>query len=390
MATMADSSTTRVRRDRRGIRVLLAAPSLAIYGGQAIMAARLIEQFKAEPILDVAFQPHNPRLPLPVGWLQRIKYVRTVVTTLAYVVALLCRAWRYDVIHVFSASYYSYLLSAVPALAVGRLFGKKTILNYRSGEAEDHLEHWRSAAATMRWASRIIVPSGYLVQVFARHGLAAHAIFNTVAVDRFRFRQRQPLRPNFLSARLLEPIYNVGCAIRAFAIIQRQYPDARLTVAGEGSERRMLEDLVGSLDLKNVSFIGRVDHERMPQLLDEADIYLNANELDNMPSSLIECMASGVAVVTTDAGGIPFIVTHEATGLMVARNDPEAMARAAMRLLEEPGLASAIASRARIECQKYQWPVVREDWVSLYRELTHREARGLVIDGVAVVPRDLP
>ncbi len=346
--------------------VLIAAPSLDIYGGQALMAARLIERLGQEPGVRVAFQPHNPRLPRGLGWLQRIKYVRTLATTLAYLLMLVGRAWRYDIIHVFSASYYSYLLAAVPALLVGKLYGKPTVLNYRSGEAADHLTRWPSAARTMRWADRIVVPSGYLVEVFAGFGLPAEAIFNTIDIDRFRFRQRRPLRPMFLCARLLEPLYNVACALRAFALIQQRYPQAQLTVAADGSERGKLERLARELGLQHTRFIGKVDYKHMPGLLDAADIYLNANDLDNMPSSLIECMAAGLPVVSTNAGGIPYIITHEQTGLLVACNDHQAMALSAIRLLEDQEMAAAIARRARLACEKYQWPVVKNDWLSLY------------------------
>jgi L-malate glycosyltransferase len=366
---MASETNTKSTNAVRRIRVLIAAPSLDIYGGQALMAARLIERLGEEPALEVGFQAHNPRLPRGFGWLQQIKYVRTIATTLAYLLMLIGRAWRYDIIHVFSASYYSYLFSAVPAMLVGKLYGKKTILNYRSGEAADHLTTWRTAAQTMRWADRIVVPSGYLVDVFARFGLRAEAIFNTIALDRFGFRERRPLRPLFLSARLLEPLYNVACTLRAFALIQQRYPDAQLTIAADGSERGKLERLARELDLHHTRFIGKVDYPRMPELLDAADIYLNANDLDNMPSSLIECMAAGLPVVSTNAGGIPYIITHEQTGLLVACNDHEAMARSAIRLLEDQPLASAMANRARSECEKYQWQAVRSEWLRLYQQL---------------------
>jgi glycosyltransferase involved in cell wall biosynthesis len=379
----SDANNQSARAGQR-IRVLIAAPSLDIYGGQALMAARLVERLREEPTLEVAFQPHNPRLPRGFGWLQQIKGVRTLATTLAYLAMLIGRAWRYDIIHVFSASYYSYLLSAVPALLVGKLYGKKTILNYRSGEAEDHLTNWRTAAPTMRWADRIIVPSGYLVDVFARFGLPAEAIFNTIALDRFCFRERRPLRPWFVSARLLEPLYNVACALRAFAIIQQRYAAAQLIVAADGSERGKLERLAHELNLRHTRFIGKVDYKHMPDLLDAADIYLNANDLDNMPSSLIECMAAGVAVVSTNAGGIPYLISHEQTGLLVACNDHEAMAGSAIRLLEDQELASAIARRARRACESYRWSAVGSEWLSLYRTLVDPQTTGRVADRVSV------
>ena len=134
---------TRDKNDR--LRILIVAPSLDILGGQSRQAIRLMDGLRREPNLEIGFDPHNPRLPGVLRSLQAIKYVRTVVTTFYYILLLLWRAPRYDIIHIFSASYYSYSLSAVPALLITRLFRKKSILNYRSGEAEDHLEIGRAS-----------------------------------------------------------------------------------------------------------------------------------------------------------------------------------------------------------------------------------------------------
>ena len=304
------------------LRVLIYAPSLDILGGQSRQAVRLMDGLKHEPDLEVGFLPHNPRLPGILRKLQSIKYVRTVLTTVYCVMLLLWRVRKYDIIHTFSASYYSYCLSVIPALFISRLYGKKSILNYRSGEAEDHLENWRTAVPTIRWADEIVVPSGYLVDVFARYGLRARAIHNIVELDRFTFRERHPLRPVFLTSRLLEPLYNVPCVLRAFAIIQQHYPDAKLTIAADGYLRGELEALARDLKLRNAEFIGFVPFDKMPALYDAADIYLSATSIDNMPSSLTESMASGLNVVTTDGGGsIPYIMTNEVTGLIVNRDD---------------------------------------------------------------------
>src|SRR5262249_1067808 len=179
-------------------------------GGQAVQASRLIKGFRKSDVLQVGFLPHNPRLPGPLRNLQSIKYVRTLVTTLLYFISLLARVWRYDVVHIFSASYYSYLLSAAPAILITRLYHKKSILNYRSGEAEDHISRWRrTAAPIMRLADLIAVPSGYLVEVFGRSGLCARAVSNVVDTELFGYREREPLSPVFLSNRNLEPLYNV-------------------------------------------------------------------------------------------------------------------------------------------------------------------------------------
>jgi glycosyltransferase involved in cell wall biosynthesis len=341
---------------------------------------------QAEPSLKVDLLPHNPKLPDPFSVLQKIKYVRTLITTLLYLTMLLLRVGKYDVIHVFSASYYSYLFSAAPAILIAKLYGKKCILNYRSGEAEDHLQNWKlTAIPIIRLVDAIVVPSGYLVDVFDHFGLKARAIHNIVELDRFSFRERQTLRPVFLVSRLLEPLYNVACVLRAFAIIQKRLPDASLTVAADGWLRPNLEDLARELELRNTKFIGFVKFDDMPALYNATEIYLTATDIDNMPSSITECMASGVPVVTTDAGGIPYIVTHEETCLMVPRNDHKAMAAAAMRLLDDNDLAIAITRKARESSRKFTWPVVREQWVTLYRELAenrlkHEDQNGKKVD----------
>jgi glycosyltransferase involved in cell wall biosynthesis len=358
------------RDAKNRLRVLIVAPSLDILGGQSRQAVRLMEGLKREQELDVSFLPHNPRLPGVLRKLQSIKYVRTVVTTLYYIALLLARVRRYDIIHIFCASYYSYSLSAIPALAISRLYGKKSILNYRSGEAEDHLETWRTAVPTIKWATEVVVPSGYLVDVFARYGLHARAINNIVELDRFTYRERRPLRPVFLTSRLLEPLYNVPCVLRAFAIIQERYPDARLTIAADGFLRRDLEALARELELRNTEFIGFVKFDHMPALYDDADIYLSATSIDNMPSSLTESMASGLNVVTTDGGGaIPYIMTNEVTGLIVNRDDHQAMAAGAIRLLNDNEFALKLVRNAHESTKKFTWPYIRDQWLNLYREL---------------------
>ena len=363
---------------KKRLRVLIAAPSLDILGGQSRQAVRLREGLSREQDLEVGFVPHNPRLPGVLRSLQSIKYVRTFVTTLYYILLLLWRVRQYDIIHIFSASYYSYSFSVIPALFIARLYGKKSILNYRSGEAEDHLENWKTAVPTIRWADEIVVPSGYLVDVFARHGLRARAIHNIVELDRFSFRERQPLRPIFLTSRLLEPLYNVPCVLRAFGIIQHRYPEATLTVAADGYLRADLEALARELKLRNCEFIGFVPFEKMPALYDAADIYLSATSIDNMPSSLTESMASGLNVVTTDGGGaIPYIMTNEESGLIVDRDDHEALAAAAIRLLENNDFALKLVRNAHEASRKFTWPYIRNEWLKVYRELANEKGLSL-------------
>jgi glycosyltransferase involved in cell wall biosynthesis len=358
--------------------VLVVAASRGILGGQAVQAERLIEGLREEPSLEVGFLPINPRWPGLLGRMQRVKYVRTVLTMLLYLASLVARVRRYDVIHVFSASYFSFVLAPTPAILVARLYGKRVLLNYHSGEAADHLARWRrTALPTLRLADSIVVPSGYLVEVFARFGLRARAVFNHVEPGEGSARERVPLRPVFLANRNFEPHYGVDTVLRAFALIQERHPDASLTVAGDGGQRAALERLARELGLRNVEFTGQVAPERMRGLYDAADIYLNGSTVDNMPLSILEAYAAGLAVVTTDAGGIPYIVRDGETGLLAPAGDHAALAARALALLDDAGLAARVIAGARAEVGRYSWASVRDEWLKVYRELAPNARRAV-------------
>ena len=355
------------------VRVLIVAASLDILGGQAVQAERLIRHLQNEPSLEVSFLPINPRLPGILRKLQSIKYVRTLTTSILYWLNLLRHVRKYDVIHIFSASYLSFLIAPTPAILVSKLYGKKILLNYHSGEAEDHLRRWRrSTIPILNLVDKVVVPSEYLVKVFSTFGIDACAIFNIIDLDKFKFRERAPLRPVFLSNRNLEAHYGVDCVLRAFALIQQQLPEAVLMVVGDGSQREALETLKSELDLKHTFFTGRVEHEEIYRQYSASEIFLNASRIDNQPLSILEAFACGLPVVTTDAGGIPDIVTNEETGFVVRVGDCEALADRALQLLTRQNPASSMIERARAECGRYTWEAVCPQWLWLYHALAKR------------------
>src|SRR6185295_15752894 len=110
------------RKGKGPLRVLIVGPSLDILGGQAVQAARLLNHLNREPELEVSFLPINPRLPGVLRKLQSIKYLRTLVTSLVYVAKLLIEVRRNDIIHIFSASYLSFVLAPTPAILIAKFY----------------------------------------------------------------------------------------------------------------------------------------------------------------------------------------------------------------------------------------------------------------------------
>lgn len=358
----------------RKLRVALVAPSLHILGGQAVQADELLRAWQRDPDVEAWLVPINPTY---TGWLgkpSRVRYIRTILTQLKYWPLLNRELRRADVVHVFSASYFSFLLAPLPAVMVARLLGKPVLVNYRSGQAPDHLGRSSLARFVLSNTSANVVPSKYLVDVFERLGLRALVVHNIVDTTRFKFRRRDPLRPKLLSARNLEPLYNIECTLRAFRIVQDQYPDATLTVVGEGTEGHQLRKLAHTLDLR-VEFAGKVAHDEIAPYFDRADIYLQTPNIDNMPVSVLEAFASGLPVVSTNAGGVPYIVDDGVQGLLAPVGDHAAIARQVLRILEEPGLSDRLTTAALRGCALYSWSTVRDQWMSVYLDAI-RHGRG--------------
>jgi glycosyltransferase involved in cell wall biosynthesis len=351
---------------RRRMKVAIVAPSLRYVGGQAVQADLLMRLWKNDPDAEVTFIAVDPALPWPLAWAERVPGVRTIFREPIYFWHL----WRglkdIDVAHIFSAAYWSFLLAPAPAWFFAKLRGSRTIVNYRSGEARDHLQRFRSGKFVLSRADRIVVPSGYLVDVFREFRLRAEVVPNLVDLSQFRYRERKPLRPHLVCTRGFHEYYCVDKVVEAFADVQKEYPEARLDLVGGGPLEGDVRRLVAERKIGGVSFTGVASRQQIGKCYDDADIFINASWLDNMPVSVIEAFGAGTPVVTTAPESMPYLVEHERTGLLSPVGDEKALAANVIRLLREPDLAVKLAGNAYQESRKYTWAVVREQWVKAY------------------------
>ena len=351
------------------IRVAIVAPSLRILGGQAVQAQRLLDHWARDRDVESWLVPVNPVPAAPFDRLLGVTYARTLATQLWYWPLLMRQLRRADVVHVFSASYSSFLLAPLPAVLVAKALRKPVVLNYRSGEAPDHLQKSAIARRILKRVDRNVVPSRFLQDVFASFDIPSSVIANTIDLSQFSYRVRDPLRPRLLSTRNFEPLYNVACTLRAFARIQARVPDASLTLVGDGSCARSLQRLAGELRLHHVRFVGRVAPSEMAAHYAAADIYVQTPSIDNMPGSVIEAFASGLPVVATGVGGVPAILTHGVHGLLAGDDDDEVVARHVIALLDQPDYARQLAAAAYATCRTYEWRALRAQWLDAYRSV---------------------
>ena len=349
-------------------RVLLVAPVPPPYGGMALQAALLQKLLRGDGV-SADLLGHNRPFSGKLRFLGSVPILRTLART-----GIFClRFWRQvrnnDVVHVLAASRLHFFLVVCPAILMGRLRGKQVILNYRAGNADEFLKRYRwFAKPFFQMADITTTPSKFLAQVIQeRIGVPVSIVPNIVNFSLFRYRERRQFLPKILVTRHLEEDYDVESVLRAFRQVQKNYPGASLWIAGTGSQEGRLRELVRRWNLTNVRFLGYVDHRSLPTLYDQCDILLNASRVDNFPASLLEASAAGLVVVSTTAGGIPFMYENGKNALLTDVGDWDGLATEVERVLRHQDLARRLASAGMELCQQYCWRNVRRILYAVYR-----------------------
>lgn len=280
------------------------------------------------------------------------------------------RRIRVQMMQVFSG--WSFVVEDVASL-LGKLFGHKIVMTIRGGNMPVFIARFpRWSRRVLARADAIIVPSDYLARTMRRLGYPARLIPNIIKIDRYVYRHRARLQPRLLWMRAFHPeTYNPAMAVRVFARIRRAIPDATLVMAGQyDPAQRQIEQMVCALGLQSaVRFAGFLSMEDKARESAAADIFINTNYIDNMPVSVVEAFAHGLPVVATSVGGIPDLITHEETGLLVPVDADGAMADAVIRLLRDPELAGRLSANGRRFAEACAWPHVRGQFATLLDEV---------------------
>lgn len=227
-------------------------------------------------------------------------------------------------------------------------------------------------------AAAVTAPSRYMLGHFSRYRDDIRVIPNGVDVGAYSDRPRSAGGPRLVWLRAFHRIYNPSLAVRMLALVSAQRPDVRLTMIGpdkgDGS-RQTAERLAAELGVSGrVDFRPGVPKHDVPNALRNADIFINTSDVDNTPVTLVEAMASGLCIVSTNVGGVPDLVDDGRDAILVGRNDPDAMAREVLRLLDEPDLAARLSRDARRKAEQFDWSPIIGTWRSLLSATAARAA----------------
>jgi len=337
-------------------------------GGMAMQTKQLIGLLTQEGVKVTHLATNPPYRPKFVG---RLKGIRAVFRLLPYGLSAWKLAGEVDVIHIMANSGWSWQLFTAPVVWLASLRHTPVIVNYRGGEALSYFQKsFARVRPTLARAHSVVVPSGFLQEVFKGFEIDSNVIPNIIDQSRFfpSPKKREEGRFTLIVTRNLEAIYGIDMAIRAVALLQGKIDKLELKVAGSGPQLAELESLASDLGVHDtVHFVGRIERDDMCGFYHSADLMLSPTTVDNMPNSVLEAMACGVAVVSTNVGGVPYIVKDGETALLVESGKEQQMAEAILRLYHEHNTRNKMIDAGLAEVAQYGWANVRNLWLGIYQ-----------------------
>jgi glycosyltransferase involved in cell wall biosynthesis len=252
---------------------------------------------------------------------------------------------------------------------VVQMLNKPLVLTLHGGNLPEFARnHPRRILRLFGRANTVTAPSPYLADALREFQRDIQVIPNPLDIEAYQYRQRDNLKPRLAWLRTFHRIYNPVLAVQVLAKITSTIPEARLTMIGpdkDGSLAGVRAEAKRLGVLGQMTFTGGVAKSQVPVLLSAGDIFLNTTTIDNTPVSVLEAMASGLNVVSTNIGGIPYLIENEHDGLLVPSGDADAMTAAVMRLLTDPGLSARLSRNARKKAESYSWSAILPLWETL-------------------------
>lgn len=218
-------------------------------------------------------------------------------------------------------------------------------------------------------AFSLVSPSGYLKFHFEQNGFSnVIHIPNSITISEYQFKERKLFSPKLIWVRAFAEIYNPKMAIDVLLLLQQKYPDVSLTMVGPDKDGSLnsVKKYAKQFNLK-VDFTGKLSKVEWTTLAQNFDIFINTTHFDNMPVSVLEAMALGLPVVSTNVGGLPYLIEHDKTGFLVNDNDVFAMVIQIEKIISFPLHTFEVVSNARKFVQSADWENVKNDWLNLLK-----------------------
>jgi glycosyltransferase involved in cell wall biosynthesis len=338
--------------------IAILAPFAPITGGMTTLANYLSNSFKKnghEVIHQHLGSGFKGLFLFPLLYFQFIKVIK-----------------KSDIIHIISASGNALWAKDLPAICISKYYKKKVILNFVGGRAIDDFSAWPLYKRLPFYLSDIVVvPSEVLKKVIERNNINVIKIPHMVEVVNFKkINKTVKINPPvLLIAKGIEKYSGHEKLIEIFSKIKEEIKNAELLIAGSGSREKDIKAKVEELKVENVTFLGNVDHNKMPKIMERSTILIHATKYESFGISLVEGMASSIPVIAFNIGGIPEVVIDQKTGFLIPYNDTQLFINKAIEILNNPIILSKMSGEAEKHSQIFSPDLIYNSWNDLHKKL---------------------
>jgi glycosyltransferase involved in cell wall biosynthesis len=270
-------------------------------------------------------------------------------------------------VDVFSGKAFFWAEAVCKILAVA---GKPYILTLHGGNLPTFARKWpRRVRRLLLSAKAVTTPSNYLLEKMAVFRPDIQLLPNPLEVSAYQLRIRHRAQPALVWIRAFHRIYNPILAIKALELLTGEFANVRLVMVGPDKGDGSLQAVQRSLSrlglLDRVTIQPGVPREYISAWMNKGDIFLNTTQVDNTPVTVMEAMTCGLCVISTNVGGIPYLLQHERDALLVPPDDAHAMAHAVRQVLDSPDLCKWLSVNARRKAEQVDWSVLLPRWERL-------------------------
>lgn len=301
-----------------------------------------------------------------------ISHIKNKFFRLAHIVIILVlkrKKAKLVLIDTYSTlNFYFALTSAI----LSRYLGLRYVVVLRGGNLPIRLKKNPKLCKILLESSfRIVSPSLYLQKEFSEFGYDVLFIPNAMDISRYPYRTPEIDHPRVLYVRSFHKIYNPTMAVEVVHRLLEKYHDTTLTMVGPDKDGSLedVKKLAKEYAIADrLKFTGYIPKDEIISISKHHNIFINTTNFDNMPVSVMEAMALGIPVVSTNVGGIPYLLKHKQSGLLVDKENVSAMVDAIELLISHPDIYKNISKNARQTISQYDWDNVFPSWKSLIDE----------------------
>jgi len=277
---------------------------------------------------------------------------------------------KIDFIIIIASSGKSLYLKSFPLILIGKIFRKKTFLNFVGGMAVEKFKLWPYyKLLPFIWADSIVVPTK-IMKIKLEQKIKENKIYvipNVVEINTFKnvISKSKKEKPTLLAVKALEKYSGYEYLLHGFKKAKANIKELRLIIVGSGPEEKSINNIIEKNQIEDVEIIKKIEHNDLAKLMNECTIFVHCTRYESFGLVLVEAMASGLPIISSDVGGIPEIINEDYNGLLYNYGDSDTLSKKIIKLLNNQSLLNKFSKNSLELCDQYAWENVKKYWYKI-------------------------